>query len=143
MNHHLLEAISETANAMECGGATRHGILPDAEKTTLDMLPPVTSQNWPRNSGERLPRLVSATSCTTNLRTRILDFRGFDSSRILMLRGGILMSRGNFPEILSPQILVRIISAGRLGVPHPMRCRNAPFVATPLHYLDILKCKLC
>ena len=28
---------------------------------------------------------------TANLRTKILDFRGFDSSRILNLRGGILM----------------------------------------------------
>ena len=27
------------------------------------------------------------------------DFRGFDSSRILISRGGILMSTGNFPEI--------------------------------------------
>ena len=28
--------------------------------------------------------------------TKILDFRGFDSSRILILRGGIPMSTGNF-----------------------------------------------
>ena len=51
-----------------------------------------------------------------NLRTKILDFRGFDSSRILILRGGILMSIGNFPEILSQRILVGIILVGRLGV---------------------------
>ena len=43
---------------------------------------------------------------TANLRTKILDFRGFDSSRILFLRGGILMSIGDFPEVLSQQILV-------------------------------------
>ena len=36
---------------------------------------------------------------TANLRTKILDFRGFDSSRILIVRGGILMSIGDFPEI--------------------------------------------
>ena len=30
-----------------------------------------------------------------NLRTEVLNFRGFDSSRILSLRGGILMSIGN------------------------------------------------
>ena len=35
---------------------------------------------------------------TANLRTKILDFRGFDSSIILMSRGGILMSIGHFPE---------------------------------------------
>ena len=38
---------------------------------------------------------------TANLRTKILDFRGFDSGRILILRGGILMSIGDFPESLS------------------------------------------
>ena len=33
---------------------------------------------------------------TANLRTKVLDIRGFDSSRVLVLRGGILMSIGNF-----------------------------------------------
>ena len=53
-----------------------------------------------------------------NLRSNILDFRGFDSSRILIPGGGILMSIGNFPEILSQRILVGIIlvGPGRLGV---------------------------
>ena len=36
-------------------------------------------------------------SRTTNLRTKIVDFRGFDSSRILVLRGGIPRPTGNFP----------------------------------------------
>ena len=54
---------------------------------------------------------------TTNLRTTILDhFRGVDSSRILILRGGILMSIGNFPEMLSRRTPVGIILVGRLGV---------------------------
>ena len=54
---------------------------------------------------------------TANLRTKILDFRGFDdSSRILILRGGILMSTGNLPDILSQRILVGIILVERLGV---------------------------
>ena len=35
---------------------------------------------------------------SANLRTKILDFRGFDSSRILVLRGGILMSIGEIPS---------------------------------------------
>ena len=34
---------------------------------------------------------------TPNLPTSIVDFRGLDSSTILILRGGILMSMGNFP----------------------------------------------
>ena len=42
---------------------------------------------------------------TANLRTRILDFGGFDSSIILILRGGILMSIGDFPESLRQAIL--------------------------------------
>ena len=53
---------------------------------------------------------------TANLRTKILDFRGFDSSRILIWRGGIVMSIGDFPEGLSQAILVGIMLVGRLGV---------------------------
>ena len=53
---------------------------------------------------------------TVNLHTQILDFRGFDSSCISTPRGGIVMSKGNFPEMLSQQILVGMILVGRLGV---------------------------
>ena len=53
--------------------------------------------------------------CTANLRTKILDFGGFDSSRILIIWGGILMSIGNSLEFLSQGILVGIILVGRLG----------------------------
>ena len=35
---------------------------------------------------------------TANLRTKILGFRGFDSSRVLDSWGGVLMSIGNLPE---------------------------------------------
>ena len=45
-----------------------------------------------------------------------MDFGGFDSNIILILRGGILMSIGDFPESLSQAILVGIILVGRLGV---------------------------
>ena len=45
-----------------------------------------------------------------------MDFRGFDSSIILILRGGILTSIGDFPECLSQAILVGIMLAWRLGV---------------------------
>ena len=54
---------------------------------------------------------------TANPRTKILDFRGFDSSRILVLRGGILMSKGNSPGDLSRQILVGRILVGRRKLP--------------------------
>ena len=55
-------------------------------------------------------------NCTANLRTKILDFRGFDLSRVLILWGGILMYVANFSWFLSQQTLAGIISVGRLGV---------------------------
>ena len=54
---------------------------------------------------------------TANLLTNILDFRGFDSSKILILWVGIPRSIGNSPEVLSRRILVGIVFAGRSGVP--------------------------
>ena len=39
---------------------------------------------------------------TANLRTKILDFRGFDSGIISILRGGILVPVWNFSEMLNP-----------------------------------------
>ena len=53
--------------------------------------------------------------------TRILDFRGFDSSIILVLRVGLLMSTGNFPEVSGQGILV-----GRLEVTQKS-CRTLRF----------------
>ena len=52
---------------------------------------------------------------TPNLPTNIVDFRGFDSSIVLIQRGGILMSIGNLPESLSQAMLVGIMLVGRLG----------------------------
>ena len=54
--------------------------------------------------------------CTANLRTKILDFRGFDSRMILILRGWILTSTGKSPECLSQAISAGRILVGRLGV---------------------------
>ena len=53
---------------------------------------------------------------TPNLPTDIVGFRGFDSSIILILRGGILMSIGDFLESLSQAMLVGTMLVGRLGV---------------------------
>ena len=61
---------------------------------------------------------------TANLRTEILELRRFDSSRILILRGGILMSIGDFPESLSQAILVGIMLLGRFVVKSPRRRRG-------------------
>ena len=62
-----------------------------------------------------------------NLRTKILDLRGFDSSRILIFRGEIFMSIGSFPELLSQRIVERVLLVGRLGVgsSRTMRQREA------------------
>ena len=53
---------------------------------------------------------------TATLRTEILDFRGFDSSRISILRGGIPRPIGKFLESLSQAILAGIILVARLGI---------------------------
>ena len=58
-------------------------------------------------------------SHTANLHTNIMDFGGFDSSIVLILRGGILMSIGDFEEDLSQAMLVGIMLVGRLGVSAP------------------------
>ena len=48
--------------------------------------------------------------------TNIVDFRGFDSSTILIVRGGILVSIGDFPESLSQAVLVGTMLVGGLDV---------------------------
>ena len=63
-----------------------------------------------------------------NLRTKILDFRWLDSGIILISRGGIPRSIGNFPETWSQAILVGRFLVGRLGISHPAR---NPGVALP------------
>ena len=68
---------------------------------------------------------TSRARLTASLRNKILDVRGLDSSIILMLRVGILMSIGNFMEILSQRILAGIILVGRLGAAHLVRRAQA------------------
>ena len=53
---------------------------------------------------------------SANLRTNIMEFRGFDSSVILILRGLIPRPIGDFPEDLSQAMLVGIMLVRRLGV---------------------------
>ena len=65
----------------------------------------------PASPGQRSPYGQSPHS------TKILDFRGFDSSIIsILLRGGILMSIGNCLEKMSQAILAVTTLVGRLGV---------------------------
>ena len=60
-----------------------------------------------------------------NLPTKVVDFGGSDSSRILILRGGILMSIGDSPEILSQRVLAGRILVGRLAVAAPPEITTA------------------
>ena len=53
---------------------------------------------------------------TANPPTNIVHFTGFNSSIISNLRGGIPRPMGNFPERLSPAMLVGVMLVGRLGV---------------------------
>ena len=55
------------------------------------------------------PPLSRSVPHTANLCTKILDFRGFDSSIILIVRGGILMSIGNLPLVFESSNLSREI----------------------------------
>ena len=53
---------------------------------------------------------------TPNLYANIVDFGGFDSSTILIWRGGISRPIGDFPESLRQAMLVGIMLVGKLGV---------------------------
>ena len=53
---------------------------------------------------------------TPNLPTNTVDFRGFDSSTILIFRSEIPRPIKDFPESLTQAMLVGIMLVGRLGV---------------------------
>ena len=66
---------------------------------------------------------------TANLPTNVVDFRGFDSSIVLIYRGGIPRCIRDFPESLSQAILVLvgIMLVGRLGVWNIYGVRQPPY----------------
>ena len=55
---------------------------------------------------------------TPCLPTNIVGFRGFDSSIILIKRGGILRPIGDFPESLTQAILVGVMLVGVMLAGH-------------------------
>ena len=61
-----------------------------------------------RRVGNKPASTSGKDSGTANLHTKILDFRRFDSSTILSLRGGIPRSIGHFSDTLSQGILVSL-----------------------------------
>ena len=83
---------------------------------------------FPSSSTGTSRRDDSRVVITANLCTEILDSRGFDSSRILIVRGGILMSIGDAPGILSKRIpAVGMILAGRWDAVSPSWSRAGAF----------------
>ena len=60
---------------------------------------------YPKHHHQRLLK-VPAGARTANLRTEIMDFKLFVSSRILILRCGILRPIGDFQESLSQAIFL-------------------------------------
>ena len=65
-----------------------------------------------------------------SLPTNIVGFRGFDSSIMLFLRGGILRPKGDFLESLSHAMLVGTMLVGRLGVHAPKHTRERAWICT-------------
>ena len=83
----------------------------------------VTSQAaFPQGRGTDFRWSRVEASQTANLRTKIMDLRVFDTSRILILRGGILMSIRNFPESLSQGISRDNLSREIGRISHVWRC---------------------
>ena len=62
---------------------------------------------------------------TANLRAKILDFGGFDSCRILMLRGGIPRPIGNFPGKFESTNLSRDNLSRQIGCAVAVECGPA------------------
>ena len=73
---------------------------------------------WATRRVRRSTALAGMSCSTADLRTKTLDFRDFDSSIILIIRGEIPRLIGSSPESLSQAILVGIILVGRWGVCH-------------------------
>ena len=78
---------------------------------------------------------------TANLRTNIMDFRGFDSSIILIVRGGIPRPIGDSPESLSQAILEGIMLVGRLGVfPNPLGIQTGGCSGKGVQWMGVVLC---
>ena len=97
---------------------------------------PRPTASWPSMARPR----PETHELTANLLTKILDFRGLDSSIILILRGGILMSVWNFPESLSQILVGKFLREIELSVVSRFLCFLWPFVlrlALPFHYASM------
>ena len=76
------------------GDQSRQSSAPPPPSVGASAENPATITRWRDTAAPKLP-------------TRTLDFRGLDSSRILVLRGKIIMSTGNSPEVFESTNLSR------------------------------------
>ena len=121
LHHDVLINYIQTPRVMTEHGTAQHSptqcdIARQARNSTVRRSRAQRSAKQNSTSQANVSRPWKRVCSTVNLRAKILDFRGFYSSRILNLRGGILMPIGNIPKLQSQQILVAIILVGRLGV---------------------------
>ena len=79
--------------------------------------------------GHTPPTATSGAGTTANLRSKILDFRGSDSSGILILKGWNSHAHRELPgnDIESTNLSRDLILVGRLGAGPGGRCRPQPF----------------
>ena len=106
-------------------------ISTDTGTAASELVDPV---GGPTQAGIEFGQVLLCGAPTANFRTKILDFRGFDSNITIIgvnLRGGTLMSIMSFPEISSQQILAGIILAGKLGLATTLAPRHADRRARP------------
>ena len=80
-----------------------------------------------------LARALGSASDAPNFPTNIVDFRGFDSSLILIVRGGIPRPKGSFLESLSQAMLAGVMLVGRLGVARVCGSRSRSPLQTSSH----------
>ena len=66
--------------------------------------------------------IVIIAAVAANPRANIVDFGGFDSGIILILRGGIPRHIGDFLEVLTQAMLVGVMLVGRLGIVYVNSC---------------------
>ena len=85
-----------------------------AQSSSLPLLPP-DPQTRAFPGSELSWETRSTYTVTANLPTNIADFRGFDSSIILILRGGIPRPIGYLAESFSQAMLVGVMLVGRIG----------------------------
>ena len=91
--------------------------------------------------------MYSRAAGTANLHTKILDCRGFDSSRILIVRGRILMLMREFPgkfesTNLSRDNLSREIGGRLRGHPLQRTGAMARWRVAQWHWCAVEMCKL-